>query len=70
MLFTILMDGVQMRPDIFAAISPKLIARLRQLAKNTFNDGFKQNITNLQKQCGTDLRTIPQIDGTGPRAQK
>ena len=36
-----------MRPDIFAAISPKLIARLRQLAKNTFNDGFKQNITNL-----------------------
>ena len=47
MLFMILMDGVQMRPDIFAAISPKLIARLRQLAKNTFNDGFKQNITNL-----------------------
>eukprot|EP00834_Sanchytrium_tribonematis_P004500 NODE_225_length_12315_cov_1.300671.p3 type:complete len:298 gc:universal NODE_225_length_12315_cov_1.300671:1524-631(-) len=46
-LFTILYDGVQLRPDIFAAISPKLIARLRQLAKNTFNDGFKQNITNL-----------------------
>eukprot|EP00835_Amoeboradix_gromovi_P002020 NODE_105_length_19900_cov_0.306550.p5 type:complete len:297 gc:universal NODE_105_length_19900_cov_0.306550:12559-13449(+) len=46
-LFAILYEGVQLRPDIFAAISPKLIVRLRQLAKNTFNDGFKQNITNL-----------------------
>ena len=46
-LFAILYEGVHVRPDIFAAISPKLIARLRQLAKNTFNDGFKQNITNL-----------------------